>query len=250
MTNRTRIRIAENGTLVRETQFPYRIDRDSVSRGVAYGSRAFIENLITAVLTLQEGVWMPVEREYRIDVPEDEEDYTLAADELVEHLDAAAPEGTRFGTNEGDASDYCFWSDPPTPVEDSTAAYPGQGLEDTREGFLDDIIITAVEGGINYWALVTKYKHPEGGPASVIIHETTPSTSGKPVVVKPITRLEIEAAIARILDLSVSDETLGLHASRRDLIRQASAHNDAGNIDADEADNIMQIAVFGEVVYG
>ena len=261
MTNRNRIRIAENGICVKEIQFPYRIDRDSVVRGLAYGSDGFIARCMEAVVKLCDAGWVSPSRKdaglaaAKKLIASPKADPIAVADLFVTVLESAAPEGTRFGTQEGgDESDYCFWS---VPASEASSAYPGQGLEDTRENFLDDIIITAVEGGINYWAHVTKYKHPEGGPVSVIIHESTPSGLGrtdsvKPVdrVVKPVARADIEAAIARILDLSVSDETLGLHSSRRDRIRQASAHNDAGNIDDDEADNLMQIAVLGEVVYG
>ena len=43
---------------------------------------------------------------------------------------------------------------------------------------------------------------------------------------------------------------MSVHESYRQRIAEASRENDAGNIDAGDADIIAQAALLGEVVYG
>jgi hypothetical protein len=125
-----------------------------------------------------------------------------------------------------------------------------------REQFLSDVLTTAVEGGINYWAAVSDYKWYEGDfraiPASVKVHEIDddPADVSQPYfeVGVPITTKEIGAAIARIMN--PNDEIKHLNPYVRSLVFQASMENDAGDIDTDIADTIMQIAVLGGVIYG
>ena len=58
---------------------------------------------------------------------------------------------------------------------------------------------------------------------------------------------KVAAAIKRIIDGDIDG---GLHESIRKTIEFANTHNDAGEIDAGDADCIVQVACFGEVVYG
>jgi hypothetical protein len=41
-----------------------------------------------------------------------------------------------------------------------------------------------------------------------------------------------------------------VHESYVDMLRKADRHNDAGDIDAEIADLIVQAAVLGDIVYG
>jgi hypothetical protein len=121
-----------------------------------------------------------------------------------------------------------------------------------REQFLSDVLVTAVEGGINYWAAVSDYSFTDADgndvPATVKVHEMIDVGGGYEEVGVPITTKEIDAAIKRIMNLEDDIKYLGNYT--RSLVLQASMENDAGDIDADIADTIMQIAVLGEVVYG
>lgn len=125
-----------------------------------------------------------------------------------------------------------------------------------REQFLSDVLTTAVEGGINYWAAVSDYKWHDGDfvsiPASVKVHEIDedPADASQPYyeVGVPINIQDIGRAIARIMD--VNDEIKYLSPQVRKEVFAASVDNDAGDIDADIADAIMQIAVLGEIRYG
>jgi hypothetical protein len=116
-----------------------------------------------------------------------------------------------------------------------------------REEFLSDVLITAVEGGINYWASVSEYK-PQNNPSSVRVHEFDEDTGEyiEPGVL--ITTKEIGAVVKRIMD--PDDDIKYVDNHTRSIVFQGAMEDDAGEIDADIADAIMQIAVLGEIVYG
>ena len=121
-----------------------------------------------------------------------------------------------------------------------------------REQFLSDVLTTAVEGGINYWSAVSNYRWQDANgnavPASVTVHEMDDELGGYKEPGVPITTKEIGAAIRRIMDINDEIKYLGNHVRKE--VFAASMDNDAGDIDADIADTIMQVAVLGEVRYG
>lgn len=108
--------IDKEGHLTVTRVFPFRIDRDSVSRGVAYGSWEFIDSLLSAARLLHDGGWLAGERDWWAHIRDLEEltrqrDHPMRiADRLEEMMEAACPPGIRFGTNEGDSTDFCFWA--------------------------------------------------------------------------------------------------------------------------------------------
>ena len=100
-----------------------------------------------------------------------------------------------------------------------------------RLEFLADILSTAVEGGVNYWCEVSGYRWDDAGTARALLtrrggdrHELTPD-----VIARGLGRVLAEEGFADI--------------------REANRDNDAGMIDAEGADVIVQAALFGEVVY-
>lgn len=109
-----------------------------------------------------------------------------------------------------------------------------------RKQFLEDIMVTAIEGGINYWAKVTTGDLPEG---YVWIRER--EDSGEPLGRIPFSLLDLELGITRV---GLSDFQVG--TDLRSWILTGSAENDAGDIDVDAADVIVQAAIFGEIIYG
>ena len=117
-----------------------------------------------------------------------------------------------------------------------------------RTGFLADILVTAAEGGINYWALMRNYRWEQDADgnltmASVEI-ETRPKNPG-PSVWQTVSEETIELGIARV-------KQPGFQVNRDNLanILVADRENDASEIDSEAADCIIQAALFGEVVYG
>lgn len=121
-----------------------------------------------------------------------------------------------------------------------------------REQFLADIIVGAVEGGTGYWALVSEYKHdtPENTRATLHEEDADGGLTGRgdnhyssfPLMLTPS---QVALALERIRQGGIEiNEALRLN------IMAAEDENNAGRIDAEDADVIAQIALFGEIVYG
>jgi hypothetical protein len=141
-----------------------------------------------------------------------------------------------------------------------------------RAEFLRDVAITACEGGIGYWSCLTRYKwsatdslddmlpFPE---VRIIPAENTedfdgelaPGVTGTRFVDEgrdlgleiTLTAEMLERGLALIADPS---KDIDLNKASRQQIVGAAAMNEAGDIDADLADHIVQVAVFGKVIFG
>lgn len=136
-----------------------------------------------------------------------------------------------------------------------------------RLQFLHDVMITALEGGVGYWSVAddivrhenddlfykryTLYCFDPDDPKAA--GECGLSTRENPV---PICQghLVDPDAIARGMGLATrperdSDE-IGWHYSNRRHVIEANRENDAGAIDAGDADCIVQLSAFGKVIYG
>jgi hypothetical protein len=123
-----------------------------------------------------------------------------------------------------------------------------------RAGFLADIIITAVEGGINTWAGVASYRWHDDtlcdpgcahGPGDRWAHATLVTHDDGAQF--ELTPEQVARALGLIRDGNAAD--LGLSDSLRALILHADRDNDAGDLDAIGASVIVEIAWFGEVTY-
>ena len=109
-----------------------------------------------------------------------------------------------------------------------------------REQFLADIITCAVEGG-GVWARFSGYRW-DGIPSAecrATLHDMEDGES------YPLT---IDA-VARGIGLIVRGD-VGVNRTLRGAILYADRENDAGEIDADAADVIVQAGLLGDVVYG
>lgn len=123
--------------------------------------------------------------------------------------------------------------------------------------FLWCVFVTAMEGGINYWCGVNSYRPgrdpDEGGRTSkqVCDYENfraeveccydEVSPDGCYLVNAGVIKSGIKAL--RSGKAKVNSRILG-------WIVEGDNENDAGNIDADAADCIVQAGLFGEIVYG
>lgn len=121
-----------------------------------------------------------------------------------------------------------------------------------RTEFLSDVLTTAVEGGINYWAQVSGYRwNCPPAERGVTVHDVVGDDI--PPEGRRVTLDDIARAVNAIAKAPLSDPepvALGLHRQYRRQVVEASRENDAGDIDAGLADAIVQVAVFGEVIYG
>lgn len=111
--------------------------------------------------------------------------------------------------------------------------------------FYADIIITATEGGTGYWAWAEDYHWSDKEP------DTT-----------RVTLRDMEDDRLYAVTLRTISRAFGLLAAREDQLPkhvspgyakrllQAYRERDAGEIDSSDADNIVQIGLFGELVYG
>lgn len=122
---------------------------------------------------------------------------------------------------------------------------------DQRTEFLSDIIIGAVEGGTGYWAEVRQYQYVYNGEVKVYI--------GGRVGDETRARLNVmDTGDEYVLDTAIVSRGLGrikrgevgLNSTLRNAILHGDIDNDAGDIDADCADAIVQAGLFGELVYG
>jgi hypothetical protein len=126
-----------------------------------------------------------------------------------------------------------------------------------RERFLADIITTAVEGGIGYWSQVSSYRWwsdligGSGGATktsdtSADVHPLLDDESGYR---DEGVHVGIEE-VARALAVLRSDAVIAVHPTTRGRILEADRANDAGDLDSNDADIVVQVAVLGDVIYG
>lgn len=138
---------------------------------------------------------------------------------------------------------------------------PAVTLTTERKQFLFDVFCAALEGGIGYWSLCHKYcwrkfEAPQDAPFTdttdldgfhAIIEEQENgdwSREGE----KPRVRVDAEAIERGIAKLAAGEVKIGSVVLGR--ILAGSALNDAGDIDSEAADCIVQAAVLDEVKYG
>ena len=110
--------------------------------------------------------------------------------------------------------------------------------------FLFDTFIAACEGGVNYWADVTRYhwQNSDGtddvyGFSAVLVDQDTGEKHG-------IGWNAIVGGIRLILSCAVGS------SEHWEALSQAIADGDDGAADADLADAIVQAGVFGRLIYG
>ena len=132
-------------------------------------------------------------------------------------------------------------------------------LTPERQEFLSTIIITAVEGGINYWAYVDDYVPDTPAHAVIIDREAANDDPDVDRHSDLLTISKVEDAVRKITQAVVCGGDLPKYFPeyQAKALVIASMANDtcpdspgAYDIDADFADNIAQVALFGKVVYG
>jgi hypothetical protein len=114
-----------------------------------------------------------------------------------------------------------------------------------RDKFLSDILITATEGGINYWAAVfwIMWDAERDVILEVVLQhiDTNGQPCGERLTIKPT---DLEAAIAQVINrkVDVADYIWS-------MVVLGSAANAASEINPVAADALVQVALFGGVIY-
>jgi hypothetical protein len=131
----------------------------------------------------------------------------------------------------------------------------GEDHPTERQQFLNDIITTAVEGGIGYWSVVTYYRWQNMTEATAVIIDTVENEDYD----ENTERLRIDHGVIRKGISKATHPACHLRQDIKDIIKNASRQNDCapdnedspGDIDAEIADCIVQLGLFdGEVRYG
>jgi hypothetical protein len=108
--------------------------------------------------------------------------------------------------------------------------------------FLSDVFIIALEGGISYWADVTKVERVVDLHAGMEVRDNEDREAPWHYVGRQALRTAINTII--------HDRALAIRSDLRRDIYSAWIDLDAGQIDAEGADVIVQVAAFGEIVFG
>ena len=106
---------------------------------------------------------------------------------------------------------------------------------------LVDLLVTAVEGGSNYWADFI-YPHPRGSNSDKIrLIEDEPSNESGVCFDREVSADDLLVGLQRLAESDLSNFPAA-HAHLLDVL--------SDNYDADTADVVLQMTVFGELVYG
>lgn len=109
---------------------------------------------------------------------------------------------------------------------------------------LGDTAQIAVEGGINYWAQAIKYKW-EGlpFPELVIVNISEPDE-------EPMGDITITPEMIRKgMQLAMTPGILHPESNTFRSVYSALTEQDSSYLDADAADNVLQLGIFGKLVY-
>lgn len=121
-----------------------------------------------------------------------------------------------------------------------------------------NVLITAREGGTNYWAVSGKVVHSDQphdplNPdmdtciESVEFEEEEAGTDDT-ARSKAITRDDVIDAMVKIA--FDGDNRISLHAKHKATITNMLMDPENADFDADDADHIIQVALLGDVIYG
>jgi len=121
---------------------------------------------------------------------------------------------------------------------------------DERKQFLFDIFVTALEGGVGYWAQSSVYKWTKDGTDNEEdldnFHSiVTDAEDDEAFEESTINQDTIVKGINKIIKGEVQ-----INDTMRQNITIASIRNDAGMLDANDADAIVQVGLLGEIMFG
>ena len=115
-----------------------------------------------------------------------------------------------------------------------------------RTDFLAGVLVTAIEGGIGYWAETRNYRYAHDGDGNLLTAsaEVRDAENGNGDWM-PATLGTVQAGINEIKEGNI-------RLSRRVVgqVLAADRENNAGEIDAESADCVLQAGLLGGIPYG
>lgn len=118
-----------------------------------------------------------------------------------------------------------------------------------RKQFIFDVFVTAIEGGIGYWSVTEEYRWKKDGEDDLDGFFAKVSDCEGDETFPDNSRID-QNVIVKGLNKIVNDKDLKISETIRARIKAACSLNDAGMIDADDADCIVQVGLMGEIVFG
>ena len=117
---------------------------------------------------------------------------------------------------------------------------------DITKDIVTDILITAFEGGSNYWIKEVQCRN---WPKEAVFASEVPANGGYLDIIVKDTDYPDEIETHQI-DLASILEGIRLYCEDREIHPATLFDERHGDYDASDADGILQFACFGELVYG
>jgi hypothetical protein len=114
--------------------------------------------------------------------------------------------------------------------------------QDVTDQMVEDILTTAFEGGVNYWVYTVQPSYfPKGASyAAEVLTKPILDFSAKPVIV-----LRTFEGTEHTLTLELAQKGIAIAAQKREM----SLNDFYEQHDAADADNVVQYALFDEIIY-
>jgi hypothetical protein len=113
------------------------------------------------------------------------------------------------------------------------------------ETLLVDLLTTAAEGGANYWATISVAPGQRGSDYTAVhVQEHDTHLDGVPKLDRIVTALDLLVGLERLAACPEAGGTMPRAVALKHLVDALDDH------DAGTADVVMQMTVFGEVIYG
>ena len=113
-----------------------------------------------------------------------------------------------------------------------------------RVEFLTDVFTCIVEDfGYNSWRQIERYDIDTSTATIVVCDEYEQFSDDSEVF-----NINLETVVDGLGKIGSRD--MKINGSMAQLINEANANNDAGQLDVFDADAILQVAIFDELVYG
>ena len=115
-------------------------------------------------------------------------------------------------------------------------------MRKVTQEFANDVITTAVEGGIGYWARISEYHWRNGIPTTAMIEPLDPMDQWP---LAQLDRVLVQKGIDALAEgnIKVAPDILG-------AILVSVVRPDDYDIDATAADVIVQAGLFNDIIYG
>lgn len=124
---------------------------------------------------------------------------------------------------------------------------------DLDDEYFVDIICTMFEGGSNYWINQIKINHPDGNKPKDVPNSVWAAgalNNGGNIIIYPYETDEKITLVKNMLIEGLDKWAKNFPTHVSVITENKKCVIDAGNIDVDDADIILQYALFNDIIYG